>query len=386
MADTEIIGVQNSGVLMRAELDQAVSTAKAYPRSVAKFKAEALTMATLDVDTAASCFYALKRGKGEDAKLIEGPSIRLAEIIGSAWGNLNYGARVVSIDDRFLTAQGVCRDLERNVSMTAEVTRSIWGKFGRYSQDMIAVTANAACAIALRNAIFKVVPMAYAKDILAQARKVAIGDAKTLTARRASMIEYFGKMGVDSKRVLWALEKNSLEDIGLDEIQILVGLATAIKDGDATIEESFPARDPKEAAPPAPATTGSKAEKAVAEARAKVKENPPAEPVTAPVEPKADARAKIEAPAERKPEPAPVVEGPIEPDVLTRDEKLFVRMLGKKRCTSKVGDMNDSDMQDARDAAEATLHDPEASRAEKAHAAGSIVLLEAEAVARAGKA
>ena len=114
--------------------------------------------------------------------------------------------------------------------------------------------------------------------------------------------------------------------------------------------------------------------------------SPPAEPVTAHAESQAAARAKLEAPAERKPEPAPVVEGPIEPDVLTRDEKLFVRMLGKKRCTSKVGDMNDSDMQDARDAAEATLHDPEASRAEKAHAAGSIVLLEAEAVARAGKA
>jgi hypothetical protein len=109
-------------------------------------------------------------------------------------------------------------------------------------------------------------------------------------------------------------------------------------------------------------------------------------PVTPAVDSPAASRAKLEAPAERKPEPAPVVEGPIEPDVLTRDEKLFVRMLGKKRCTSKVGDMNDSDMQDARDAAEATLHDPEASRAEKAHAAGSIVLLEAEAVARAGKA
>jgi hypothetical protein len=79
-----------------------------------------------------------------------------------------------------------------------------------------------------------------------------------------------------------------------------------------------------------------------------------------------------------------VVEGPIEPDVLTRDEKLFVRMLGKKRCSAKVGDMNDSDMQDARDAAEATMHDPESSRQEKAHAMGSIVLLEDEAAKRAG--
>jgi hypothetical protein len=258
----EIIEVTGAGALTRVELDQQVATAKAYPRSVAKFKATALAMATLDEETAASCFYSLPRG----GKPIEGPSIRLAEIIGSAWGNLNYGARVVSIGDRFLTAQGICRDLERNVTMTAEVTRSIWGKSGRYSQDMIGVTANAACSIALRNAIFKVVPMAYAKDILAQARRVAIGDATTLTARRAKMVDHFGKMGVTPERVCWLLDKRSVEDVGLDDMQTLIGLATAIREGDTTVDEAFPTRDPK-APVPEPEKPKSKAEAAAKEGR-----------------------------------------------------------------------------------------------------------------------
>lgn len=270
MGDIEVVGPSATGAIIRAELDQQVSTAKAYPRSIAKFKAEALAMATLDQDTAASCFYALPRG----GKTIEGPSVRLAEIIGSAWGNLTYGSRVVEIGERLLTAQGVCRDLERNVSASVNVERRITDKNGkRYSDDMIVVTGNAACSIALRNAIFRVVPMAYGKDILAQARRVAIGDARTLAARRAGMIEYFSKMGVEAKRILWLLDKPSVDDIGLDDMQVLVGLATAIKDGDTTVDEAFPSRDPKEPLKDAP-KPASRAEAAVAAAQSKAAHKP----------------------------------------------------------------------------------------------------------------
>lgn len=112
-----------------------------------------------------------------------------------------------------------------------------------------------------------------------------------------------------------------------------------------------------------------------------------------PAEEKSEARKKLEAPAERKPEIPPAKEPkpqpqdePIEPDTLTRDEKVFVRMLGKKPVTSKVFDMKPEDMEDAKNAAQADLDDPEASREEKAYAMGVIVLLEAEAARRAAKA
>lgn len=352
----EIAADQNAvAMLARAELDQQVSTAKAYPRNIAKFKASALEMATLDQDTAAGCFYVLKRGSGDDAKPIEGPSIRLAEIVGSAWGNLNYGARVVSIDEKFLTAQGICRDLERNVTMTAEVTRRIWGKRGRYSDDMIGVTANAACSIALRNAIFKVVPMAYVKDVLAQARRVAVGDAKTLELRRTQMIEYFGKMGVPLNRVLWLLNKTGIADITLDDMQVLVGLATAIKDGDTTVDEAFPTSDPNAA------------------------------PVQPPVAPASKAEAMAAKPTQA-PQPQAA---PVHADVLTVKEQVFCGRLpgkGDKLGAAKhkmVADMDDNELQTAQDEAEMAKADP--ASASRALGVLNLIAAERERRAKAGK-
>jgi len=242
---TEIMNVEAQPMaiaeLNRSEIDMQVSTAKKYPRSLEKFRQNALSMATIDKETAASCFYKLKRTSKEGgSSFIEGPSVRLAEIIASSWGNLRFGARIISEDSRFVTAQGIAYDLERNVSNSIEVSRRITTKDGkRFGDDMIAVTKNAACAIALRNAIFKTVPFTYAKQVFEQAKKTAIGDVKTITERRASMIEAFKKMRVTTEQILDWCEKPSVEDIGLTEIEDLLGVFQAIKDGDTTIEEQF---------------------------------------------------------------------------------------------------------------------------------------------------
>ncbi|HCU25986.1 MAG TPA: hypothetical protein DF383_13290 [Deltaproteobacteria bacterium] len=222
----------------RSDVDIQIATAHRYPRSITRFKQTALAMATSDEDTAASCFYKLKRGDKE----IEGPGVRLAEIVGSAWNNLRYGSRIVGEDEKWVIAQGMAHDLENNVAMTIEVRRRITDKYGkRYSDDMVAVTANAACAIALRNAIFKVVPKTFVDAIYESAKKVAIGDATTLVSRRQKALEYFQKLSVSLDRILAVLGKAGLEDINLKDLETLTGLKTAIKDGDTTIEAAFPA-------------------------------------------------------------------------------------------------------------------------------------------------
>ena len=168
--------------------------------------------------------------------------MRLAEIVGSAWNNLRYGSRIVGEDDKWVTAQGMAHDLETNVAMTIEVRRRITDKYGKkYSDDMVAVTANAACAIALRNAIFKVIPKTFIDSIYEAAKNVAIGDATTLASRRQKALEYFQKMSVSLDRILAVLGKAGLEDIDLKDLETLTGLKTAIKDGDTTIEAAFPA-------------------------------------------------------------------------------------------------------------------------------------------------
>jgi len=218
-------------------IDIQIKTAHAFPRSIKTFKDMAMTMATADAETAESCFYVLPRG----GKSIEGPSVRLAEIVGSAWGNVRYGARIIREDDKFIYAEGMAFDLERNVAMTIEVRRRITNKYGKkYPDDMIGTTANAACSIALRNAIFKVIPKAFVDPIYKAAKQAAIGDIQTLETRRSKMIDHFGKMGVDPSRIYWAMGIVGIEDVDLLKLEQLMGMATAIKDGDMHIDEAFP--------------------------------------------------------------------------------------------------------------------------------------------------
>lgn len=221
----------------RGEIDVQIATAKRFPRSIKRFVGKATELATLDDDTAASCFYTLPR----DGKNIEGPSARLAEIVAASWGNIRAEAHVVSTDGNFVTVRGVCWDLENNVAVSTETQRRITNKQGRrFSDDMIVVTSNAACSIALRNAIFKVVPMALVRPVYAQARLVAIGNAATLSDRRQKMVTYFSKMGVRPEQVCEKLGRAGVEDITLDDLATMLGISTAIKEGDTTVDEQFP--------------------------------------------------------------------------------------------------------------------------------------------------
>ena len=229
---------------VRGEIDMQVATAMRYPRSIKKFKEEALALACLDDETAASCFYVLPRG----GRSIEGPSARLAEIVANAWGHMRIEAKVVDVDDKHITARAVSWDLQKNVAVSIEVKRRITDKNGhRYNDDMIVMTGNAACSIALRNAVFKVVPNALTKSILEEAKKVAVGDAETLASKRTKALEFLKKMGATDKQVFETLGVKGANDISLEHLATLRGLATAIKEGDTTIEEAFNIKAPERA-------------------------------------------------------------------------------------------------------------------------------------------
>lgn len=234
--------------ISRAELDHAITTARAYPRSIKRFRDECLQIATLTEAVADECIYGVPRG----GKVIEGPSARMAEIVASSWGNARYGARVVDVGPEFVTAQGVFHDLERNVQITMEVRRRITSSSGkRYNADMIGTTGNAACSIAMRNAVFRGIPKALWNDVYLAARRTAVGDAKTLANKRSDALSYLQKLGASHDNVLAMLGVEGLEDIGLDELATLRGLANAIKDGGTTVEDAFPnvVEKPQQSAP-----------------------------------------------------------------------------------------------------------------------------------------
>jgi hypothetical protein len=226
--------------LARSETEAQLDAAHRYPRSTKAFIDEAMSLATISQDVAESCIYALPRG----GKTISGPSVRLAEIIASSYGNLHCGARVIDVEEKEVVSQGVAWDLQKNLRVTIEARRKITGKSGRrFDDDMINVTGAAASSIALRNAIFRVVPRAYVDKIYNRVREVAVGDAMTLADRRQEVIGRLQKIGVPLERILPAVGKAAIEDVGVTELEALIGLGTAIKSKDRSIDECFPPID-----------------------------------------------------------------------------------------------------------------------------------------------
>lgn len=239
--------------ITRAEIDVQVATAKRFPRSMSKFIAEAKSMVAVDPDLAAQCTYWLPARQGSTEPLT-GPSVRLAEIVAVCWGNLRVVGRIADDDGKFLTAQGVAIDLERNVGYSVEVKRGITTKEGRrFGADMIKVTGNAAVSIATRNATFKVVPRAFVNLIEDEARQVAKGDIKTLPTRVFGALDWFATKGITEDRVFALLGVGGAADITLDLLGRLNGLRTAVRDGQARIDEIFaPPQQQQAAGTPAP--------------------------------------------------------------------------------------------------------------------------------------
>jgi hypothetical protein len=234
----ESVQVSAVSAMVKSEVEAQLDAAHRYPRQIRRFISEAVSLATIDQEVAMSCMYSLPRG----GKAITGPSIRLAEICASAYGNLHVGARVVAIEEKEVVAQGVTWDLEKNLRATIEVRRRITKKDGkRFDDDMITVTGNAAASIGLRNAIFRVIPRTYVNMVYERAREVALGKASSLSERRAKVFERLVKMGALQDRILAHINRPSLEEVTIDDLELLIGIGTAIKNGDIHADAAFPA-------------------------------------------------------------------------------------------------------------------------------------------------
>lgn len=237
--EQEIIEVKQVDMLQainRAEVDIQIATAKQYPRDINAALNNIKTIATLDTETAEDCFYALRKG----GSLIEGVSVRLAEIIAGAWGNLRVQSRIIGNDGRTITAQGICHDLETNLAVSVEVKRRITDKNGRtFQEDMQVTTGNAAAAIAFRNAVLKVVPKAVTKRVVNEIKDVALGKAMDLESRRQNMFAYYYRLGVTKAEIFDYCGVRSEQEIDSAKVFELSGLKNAIKEGTTTVEQVF---------------------------------------------------------------------------------------------------------------------------------------------------
>ena len=222
----------------KANVDVQVSTAKQFPRNVTRAIQNSIVMATIDPDTAQMMRYALTRG----GKIITGPSVHLAKLIVSNWGNIRAEAKVVQITDSQVVSRGTCWDLENNVATAIEVRRNIKSKNGqRFSDDMITVAGNAANSIAFRNAVFSVIPKAVTDKVYKAAHECIKGDLSDeakLLQKRTNCLKFFNdEYGITEEEVIKLCGKQTVNQIKADEIALMLGIYQSLKDGDTTVEE-----------------------------------------------------------------------------------------------------------------------------------------------------
>ncbi len=251
----------------KANVDVQVATAKQFPRNVTRAIQNSIVMATIDPETAQMMRYALPRG----GKPITGPSVHLAKLIVSNWGNVRAEAKVVQITDSQVVSRGTCWDLENNVATAIEVRRNIKGKSGqRFSDDMITVVGNAANSIAFRNAVFSVIPKAVTDKVYRAAQECITGDLSDeakLLQKRTNCLKFFNdEYGITEEEVIKLCGKQTVNQIKAEEIALMLGIYQSLKDGDTTVEEVMePIRKEKKkddiAAAAAEAATQGKAKK-----------------------------------------------------------------------------------------------------------------------------
>lgn len=306
MADNEvkdlvILDTPDENALLtitRGEVDMQVSTAKQYPRSVSRVLAACESLATMNQQIAESCVYAMPRG----GKVITGPSVRLAEIMMTAWGNMRVESRITNIGSTMVTAQAQAWDMESNTAVRVETQRRITDRSGKkFADDMIIVTANAAASIALRNAVFRIVPRPLVEQVREKCERVAAGNEKTIGARRAASIEWFKGKGVSEEQVLSRVDAATRDDLDAQKLAMLFGLANAIREGEITVDQAFAEQV---------------AQDDLADLNASLKDAAPATTLP-PAAPKPKARAS--AATKPKAQPAPAQE-PEEPDEPTTPE------------------------------------------------------------------
>lgn len=250
MADDESTEVGFAGVgaiaqITGAETDMQIATARRYPRDLVKFKKNVKEQVCADLDTAMTMSYKLERTDADTGqkKDIVGPSVRFAEVIALAFGNMRVGSRLVDIDENFVTAQGMAWDLESNFAQTRERKGSIRKRNGqKYTQNMIQTVANKESSTAYREAVLKTIPQAHWKSLWEASREfIANASGENLAKARDRIVAYLTKHkeGVTVDQILAKFEKSKLEEIVGEDMVTLSAIANSVRDGETTPKKEF---------------------------------------------------------------------------------------------------------------------------------------------------
>lgn len=221
-------------------------TTRAYSRIIEDCKRKTL---------AEKSVYAYPRG----GTTVTGPSIRLAECMARAWGNLDFG--IVELERKpsmgsipgESTVMAYCYDLETNTKSTTVFTvrhsrdKNIKLDNGQKKKiqealtderDIYEMVANQG-ARRLRSRILAIIPVDIVESAVEQCEKTMEGGQGPLVDRVRAMVVYFKEAFAVTQEMIEAKVGHKIEAISESELVKLKSIANSLKDGAASREDFF---------------------------------------------------------------------------------------------------------------------------------------------------
>lgn len=217
-----------------SEIQAMVFMAKQFPRNQIQAADRILNACTRQT-LADSAVYSYPRG-GQN---IEGPSIRLAEVLAQNWGNLDFGIRELSQENGVSTVEAYAWDLETNVRQAKvfQVAHKRMARVGTKTltdpRDIYEIVANQGSR-RLRACILSIIPGDIVEAALAQCsvtQAASVGATpeeikETIRKLTATM----GKFGITAENIQDRYQCR-LEAIRPAQIVELRKIYTSLKDG-----------------------------------------------------------------------------------------------------------------------------------------------------------
>ena len=224
-----------------AEAQAAIQVAKMFPRDLDQAFADIKTACSRP-RLAAAAHYSYPRG----GQVVTGPSIRLLEVVGNAYGNMQWGVRDLGTDGNSTVVQSYAWDVQKNVRVEKTFTVPHWRdtKSGGYAitgqRDVYELISNMG-ARRLRACLEQAIP----RDILEEASEACYATleagakaGKPIGDQRRELLAAFVKYGVKKAAIEdWLGHK--FDDITFRQIAELRTIYKMIRDDPDSVRSFF---------------------------------------------------------------------------------------------------------------------------------------------------
>lgn len=232
-----VVAVESSRAI--AEAQGKLMIAKNFPRNYVEAYSKAIESCKRK-GFADKAFFSYPRG----GATVTGVTIRFAEELARAYGNLDYGIKEMSHDEGKSEMQAYCWDLETNTisqqNFTVEHIREANGKSNKLTsqRDIYEKTANDG-ARRLRSRILAILPPDLVEDCILECKKTLAGqNDMPLIDKVKNMVVEFAKLGV-TKEMLEKRLNHTVETISAEELVEYVGIFNGLKGKETTVSDWF---------------------------------------------------------------------------------------------------------------------------------------------------